>query len=100
MRSAITRIRTKRRVHEDLSNKDAEHAAGRHQHDEAKGLPKVQRFACGQKLNSKEGRQKGKVPAEHISKRKPHRCGEGDPEGERMRLAGTVSLCWLGDGAN
>ena len=54
----------------------------------------------GQELNGKHGRQEGEVPAKHLAEREAYGGGKGDPESERMGLAGTVSLCRLGGGAN
>jgi hypothetical protein len=44
--------------------------------------------------------KKGKSQPSTSSERQAHGGGKGDPEGERMALAGIVRLYQLGGGAN
>jgi hypothetical protein len=39
-------------------------------------------------LNGKHGRQEREIPAEHLAERETHGGGKGDPEGQRVSLAG------------
>ena len=56
--------------------------------------------ATAQELNGKHGRQEGEVPPEHLAEREAHGSGKGDPEGERMGLAGLFGLCSNGGGVS
>ena len=89
-----------RAIDKNLGDQDGEGAGGRHDSDKGDGLLDAQRLAARQELNRKHGRQEGKIPAEHLAEGEADGGGKSDPEGERMRLAGTISLCRLRDSAN
>ena len=89
-----------RAIDKNLGHQHGEDAGAHDHRDKDNAFLDAQRLAAGQELNGKHGRQEGKIPAEHLAEREAKSGGKSDPEGERMRLAGTISLCRLRDSAN
>ena len=77
-----------RAIDKNLGDQNGEGAGDHHDSDKGEALLDADGPAPAQELNGKHGRQEGKVPAEHLAEREAHGGGKGDPEGERMALAG------------
>ena len=85
-----------RAIDENLSQESREGASGHHHGNKGETLLDAYGPAPGQELNGQHGRQEGEVPAEHLAEREAHGGGKGDPEGQRMGIAGFFGLCRYG----